>query len=62
MKYKAALIAIALSGSAFAQTQGVSKGEIVIGSMQDLSGPLVGFSKQLVAGMNMRVEIGRAHV
>ena len=56
MKYKAALLAIALSGSAFAQTQGVSKGEIVIGTMQDLSGPIAAFSKPLVAGMNMRVD------
>ena len=61
MKIKATAIALALAGtalagSAFAQTQGVSKGEIVIGSMQDLSGPLVGFSKPLVAGMNMRVD------
>src|SRR5258706_530306 len=56
MKYKAGLIALALSGAAFAQTQGVSKGELVIGTMQDLSGPIVAFSKQLVAGMNMRVD------
>jgi branched-chain amino acid transport system substrate-binding protein len=55
-KIKAGLIGLVFAGSAFAQTQGVSKNEIVIGSMQDLSGPLVGFSKQLVAGMNMRVE------
>jgi branched-chain amino acid transport system substrate-binding protein len=47
---------LVLSGSAFAQTQGVSKSEIVIGTMQDLSGPIVAFSKQLVAGMNMRVD------
>jgi len=61
MKFNAAAIALALTGTALAgaalaQTQGVSKGEIVIGSMQDLSGPLVGFSKPLVAGMNMRVD------
>ena len=61
MKFKSGVIALALAGlaaggSALAQTQGVSKTEIVIGSMQDLSGPLVGFSKQLVNGMNMRVE------
>jgi len=56
MKFIAALAALALAGTAFAQTQGVSKGEIVIGSMQDLSGPLVGFSKPLVNGMNMRVD------
>ena len=60
MKFKAGLIALAVgataAGSAFAQTQGVSKNEIVIGSMQDLSGPIVAFSKQLIAGMNMRVD------
>jgi branched-chain amino acid transport system substrate-binding protein len=56
MKFKAALAALVFAGSAFAQTQGVSKNEIVIGSMQDLSGPLVGFSKPLVNGMNMRVD------
>src|SRR5471030_665939 len=41
---------------AFAQTQGVSKSEIVIGSEQDLSGPIVAFSKQLKNGMEMRVD------
>ena len=56
MKFKAALAALVFAGTALAQTQGVSKGEIVIGSMQDLSGPLVGFSKPLVNGMNMRVD------
>ena len=56
MKIKIAVLALAFSGAAFAQTQGVSKGEIVIGTMQDLSGPIVAFSKQLVAGMNMRVD------
>ena len=56
MKFKAGLFALAFAGTAFAQTQGVSKSEIVIGTMQDLSGPIVAFSKQLVAGMNMRVE------
>ena len=60
MKIKLGLIALAAvitsAGSALAQTQGVSKGEIVIGSMQDLSGPIVAFSKQLINGMNMRVE------
>ncbi len=56
MKLKLGLFALVFAGSAFAQTQGVSKGEIVIGTMQDLSGPIVAFSKQLVAGMNMRVD------
>ncbi len=41
---------------ASAQTQGVSKNEIVIGSMQDLSGPVVAFSKQTKLGMEMRTD------
>ena len=56
MKFKAGLIALALSGAAFAQTQGVSKGEIVLGTAQDMSGPAVPFSKPAVNGMNMRIE------
>lgn len=61
MKFKAGIIALAFAGvtaggAAYAQTQGVSKNELVIGSMQDLSGPIVAFSKQLVNGMNMRVD------
>ena len=57
MKFKGIIgaVALAFAATAGAQTQGVSKGEIVIGSMQDLSGPIVAFSKQLVNGMNMRV-------
>ena len=48
------------SGSLFAQAkvppQGVSKDEIVIGSIQDLSGPLAGFGKQVRNGMMLRVD------
>ena len=55
-KLLATAAALAFAAGAAAQTQGVSKGEIVIGTMQDLSGPIVAFSKQLVAGMNMRVD------
>jgi branched-chain amino acid transport system substrate-binding protein len=44
------------AGAASAQGQGVSKNELVIGTMQDLSGPIVAFSKQLKNGMEMRVE------
>ncbi|HVE55164.1 MAG TPA: ABC transporter substrate-binding protein, partial [Ramlibacter sp.] len=50
----AALAALALAcGSAFAQNanQGVSKNEIVLGSIQDLSGPIAGFGKQVRLGM-----------
>jgi branched-chain amino acid transport system substrate-binding protein len=45
----------ALSGGAFAQ-QGVSKSEIVIGSIQDLSGPIAGFGKQVRLGLMLRVD------
>ena len=52
----AAAFALAAAPLAIAQTQGVSKTEIVIGTEQDLSGPIVAFSKQLKNGMEMRVE------
>jgi branched-chain amino acid transport system substrate-binding protein len=49
--------ALALSaGAALAQSQGVTKDEIVLGSIQDLSGPLAGFGKQIRLGMNLRVD------
>jgi len=51
----AALLALALAGPAHAQ-QGVSKSEIVIGSIQDLSGPIAGFGKQARLGMMLRVD------
>ena len=59
MKIKLSLIAAAMAltaGSAMAQTQGVSKNEIVIGTIQDLSGPLAGFGKQVRLGMMLRVD------
>ncbi|TFZ06343.1 ABC transporter substrate-binding protein [Ramlibacter henchirensis] len=53
----AACAALCLSaGGAFAQQQGVSKNEIVIGTIQDLSGPLAGFGKQARLGMQLRVD------
>jgi branched-chain amino acid transport system substrate-binding protein len=36
--------------------QGVSKNEILIGSIQDLSGPIAAFGKQARAGMQLRVD------
>lgn len=52
-----AAAALALGTVTAAQaTQGVSKTEIVIGTAQDLSGPIVAFSKQAVNGMRMRVD------
>ena len=53
----AALASVALSATlAVAQTQGVSKDEIVIGTIQDLSGPIAGFGKQARNGMQLAVE------
>ncbi|MCI4430713.1 MAG: ABC transporter substrate-binding protein [Burkholderiales bacterium] len=52
-------IGLALAASAswvLAQSQGVSKNEILIGSIQDLSGPLAGFGKQVRLGMMLRVD------
>ncbi len=43
------------SGAAMAQ-QGVTKDTITLGSIQDLSGPLAGFGKQVRLGMMLRVD------
>ena len=61
MKHKPALVATALglalaTGLAQAQSQGVSKDTITVGSIQDLSGPLAGFGKQIRSGMQLRVD------
>jgi branched-chain amino acid transport system substrate-binding protein len=61
MPMKNALVALACAaaacGPALAQTtQGVSKNQITLGSIQDLSGPLAGFGKQLRMGMQLRVD------
>ena len=46
----------ALAAQAQAQMQGVSKTEIVIGTIQDLSGPIAAFGKQARSGMQLRVD------
>ncbi|MDO9146472.1 MAG: ABC transporter substrate-binding protein [Hydrogenophaga sp.] len=59
MKHTLTLIAATLalaSTAAMAQSQGVSKNELVLGSIQDLSGPLAGFGKQVRFGMMLRVD------
>ncbi len=59
MKFRIPLLAaFALcTGAAFAQNAGgVSKTEITIGSIQDLSGPLAGYGKQIRNGMLLRLE------
>ena len=59
MKYRllalAAILAVGTS-AALAQSQGVSKTEITLGSIQDLSGPIAGFGKQVRLGMMLRVD------
>ena len=54
------LAAFALLGAVAAQAQvppqGVSKTEIVIGTIQDLSGPIAAFGKQSRNGMQLRVD------
>jgi len=55
-KLMATLAVAVLSSGAFAQQQGVSKDQITIGSIQDLSGPLAGFGKQVRMGMMLAVD------
>jgi branched-chain amino acid transport system substrate-binding protein len=59
MKHRLLLAFVALATTATlstAQQQGVSKTEIVIGTIQDLSGPLAGYGKQARNGMQLRVD------
>jgi len=58
-RYLAALfatLAIFAMPAGAADAQGVSKTEIVVGSIQDLSGPIAGFGKQVRLGMMLRVD------
>ena len=52
----AATLGFAAPAAIAAEQQGVSKNEIVIGSIQDLSGPIAGFGKQVRLGMMLRVD------
>src|SRR3954471_4143203 len=58
MKLKSTLAAaLALASSlALAQQQGVSKNEILVGTILDLSGPLAGYGKQARNGMQLRID------
>ena len=51
-----AFAALAFSANAYCAQQGVSDTEIVLGSIQDLSGPLAGFGKQDRLGMILAVD------
>ena len=55
-KLAAAACAFAVSGGVAQATQGVNKGEIVMGSIQDLSGPIAGFSKQVRNGLLLAID------
>ena len=57
MKLKFAVAVLAFSATAaLAQSQGVSKTEILVGTIQDLSGPLAGYGKQARNGMQLRID------
>ena len=58
LHYIAGLAILAMAGGAAQaqQSQGVSKDTITLGSIQDLSGPLAGFGKQVRLGMMLRVD------
>jgi branched-chain amino acid transport system substrate-binding protein len=51
-----ALCALAVAATQAVAQQGVTKDEILIGSIQDLSGPIAGFGKQARMGMLLRVD------
>lgn len=55
MKLTAALTLGLGACAVAAQTQGVAKNEITIGTIQDLSGPLAGLSKPYRNGLQMRI-------
>src|SRR3954463_12266665 len=52
----AALAGAAATAGAQNTTQGVSRNEILIGTIQDLSGPLAGYGKQARNGMLLRID------
>jgi branched-chain amino acid transport system substrate-binding protein len=52
----AAVLAAVAAPALAAEQQGVTKNEIVVGSIQDLSGPIAGFGKQLRQGMLLRTD------
>lgn len=55
-----ALVALLGAGLASAQTPGVTRGEIVVGSIQDLSGPIALLGVPTVNGMRLRFEDANA--
>lgn len=56
LKTLSILATLALGATMASAQQGVSKADITLGSIQDLSGPLAGFGKQARLGMMLRVD------
>ena len=54
--HAAFLAAGLVAGTALAQTQGVTKDEIIIGTIQDLSGPIAAYGKSSRNGMQLRAD------
>src|SRR5947209_5509705 len=52
----AAILGVLAGNAGAAEQQGVARNEIVLGSIQDLSGPIAGFGKQVRLGMLLRVD------
>jgi branched-chain amino acid transport system substrate-binding protein len=50
------LLAVAFAATSSVAQQGVSKSEILIGTIQDMSGPLASFGKQARFGMQLRID------
>jgi branched-chain amino acid transport system substrate-binding protein len=59
MKLKHLLVLASLAAATSmtaAQQQGISKNEILLGTIQDLSGPLAGYGKQARNGMQLAID------
>jgi branched-chain amino acid transport system substrate-binding protein len=56
LKSTLALAALLAALPAFAQQQGVTRDQILVGTIQDLSGPLAGYGKQARNGMQLRID------
>lgn len=57
LAFAAAMLALSAAPSASAQTtQGVTKTEVLVGTIQDLSGPIAAYGKETLNGMKMRID------
>ena len=56
LKHAIALVPVALLATLSIAQQGVSKTEILVGTIQDMSGPLAAFGKQARFGMQLRID------